>query len=217
MTDKNYYSIIKLPVVDMTIGDIVEYLDIIAKCDYNGNDEVRGKVSEVKARFMADALYNVYTSENKGNASMGQQIELRAECEKDTDEDTSEAGNEDISVINVLKYGYWESVVMGLKQIKQDFLSLYRNPSSLPYYLSLGSKGTLIKTSCGELTVFYCAGLQSLYFSIRLLDETYSTSFDAEYQSEPHTPYTNIEFWLNHKDNIMAKFDELIKQVKERH
>lgn len=213
MTDKNYDNIKELPVIDMTIGDIVDYLDIIAVRKHDGNGDVQRSVSEIKTRFMMDALYNFYISENKGNTPAEQQIVLRAEGEEDTDKNDDEMND---GVIDIVKYGYWKSVVMGLKQIKRDFLLLYENPTSFPFYLYISEK-TLIKTSCGELTVTYNTDSQTLIFSIRLLDETYSTSFDAEYQGEPHIPYTNIEFWLIHKDNIIAKFDELIKQVKERH
>ena len=57
LSNEDYSKVLKKPVKDMTIGDIVEYFDIICTREHSGDEDVKRTVSELKARFIMEALY----------------------------------------------------------------------------------------------------------------------------------------------------------------
>ena len=57
LSDEDYSKVLKKPVKDMTIGDVVEYFDIIRLRKHGGDEDVKRTVSELKARFIMEALY----------------------------------------------------------------------------------------------------------------------------------------------------------------
>ena len=57
LSNEDYSKVLKKPVKDMTIGDVVEYFDIICTREHSGDEDVKRTVSELKARFIMEALY----------------------------------------------------------------------------------------------------------------------------------------------------------------
>ena len=57
LSDEDYSKVLKKPIKDMTIGDVVEYFDIIYARKHGGDEDVKRTVSELKARFIMEALY----------------------------------------------------------------------------------------------------------------------------------------------------------------
>ena len=57
LSDENYSKVLKKPIKDMTIGDVVEYFDIIRLRKHGGDEDVKRTASELKARFIMEALY----------------------------------------------------------------------------------------------------------------------------------------------------------------
>lgn len=57
LSDEDYSKVLKKPIKDMTIGDVVEYFDIIRLRKHGGDEDVKRTVSELKARFIMEALY----------------------------------------------------------------------------------------------------------------------------------------------------------------
>lgn len=57
LSDEDYSKVLKKPIKDMTIGDVVEYFDIIRVRKHGGDEDVKRTASELKARFIMEALY----------------------------------------------------------------------------------------------------------------------------------------------------------------
>ena len=57
LSDEDYSKMLKKPIKDMTIGDVVEYFDIIRLRKHGGDEDVKRTASELKARFIMEALY----------------------------------------------------------------------------------------------------------------------------------------------------------------
>lgn len=57
LSDEDYSKVLKKPIKDMTIGDVVEYFDIICARKHGGDEDVKRTASELKARFIMEALY----------------------------------------------------------------------------------------------------------------------------------------------------------------
>ena len=57
LSDEDYSKVLKKPIKDMTIGDVVEYFDIICARKHDGDEDVKRTASELKARFIMEALY----------------------------------------------------------------------------------------------------------------------------------------------------------------
>lgn len=57
LSNEDYSKVLKKPIKDMTIGDVVEYFDIICARKHGGDEDVKRTVSELKARFIMEALY----------------------------------------------------------------------------------------------------------------------------------------------------------------
>ena len=57
LSNEDYSKVLKKPIKDMTIGDVVEYFDIIRLRKHGGDEDVKRTVSELKARFIMEALY----------------------------------------------------------------------------------------------------------------------------------------------------------------
>lgn len=57
LSNEDYSKALKKPIKDMTIGDVVEYFDIICARKHGGDEDVKRTVSELKARFIMEALY----------------------------------------------------------------------------------------------------------------------------------------------------------------
>ena len=57
LSDEDYSKVLKKPIKDMTIGDVVEYFDIICAWKHGGDEDVKRTASELKARFIMEALY----------------------------------------------------------------------------------------------------------------------------------------------------------------
>lgn len=57
LSNEDYSKALKKPIKDMTIGDVVEYFDIICARKHGGDEDVKRTVSELKARFIMEAFY----------------------------------------------------------------------------------------------------------------------------------------------------------------
>lgn len=57
LSNEDYSKVLKKPIKDMTIGDVVEYFDIIDTRKHGGDEDVKRTASELKARFIMEALY----------------------------------------------------------------------------------------------------------------------------------------------------------------
>lgn len=57
LNNEEYSKVLKKPIKDMTIGDVVEYFDIICARKHGGDEDVKRTASELKARFIMEALY----------------------------------------------------------------------------------------------------------------------------------------------------------------
>ena len=57
LNNEDYSKVLKKPIKDMTIGDVVEYFDIICARKHGGDEDVKRTASELKARFIMEALY----------------------------------------------------------------------------------------------------------------------------------------------------------------
>ena len=57
LSNEDYSKVLKKPIKDMTIGAVVEYFDIICARKHGGDEDVKRTASELKARFIMEALY----------------------------------------------------------------------------------------------------------------------------------------------------------------
>lgn len=57
LNNEDYSKVLKKPIKDMTIGDVVEYFDILCARKHGGDEDVKRTASELKARFIMEALY----------------------------------------------------------------------------------------------------------------------------------------------------------------
>ena len=57
LSNEDYSKVLKKPIKDMTIGNVVEYFDIICARKHGGDEDVKRTASELKARFIMEALY----------------------------------------------------------------------------------------------------------------------------------------------------------------
>ena len=70
LSNEDYSKALKKPIKDMTIGDVVEYFDIICARKHGGDEDVKRTASELKARFIMEALYKsdeFFLREQQGN------------------------------------------------------------------------------------------------------------------------------------------------------
>ena len=70
LSNEDYSKALKKPIKDMTIGDVVEYFDIICARKHGGDEDVKRTASELKARFIMEALYKsdeFFSKEQQGN------------------------------------------------------------------------------------------------------------------------------------------------------
>ena len=70
LSNEDYSKVLKKPIKDMTIGDIVEYFDISCARKHGGDEDVKRTASELKARFIMEALYKsdeFFSKEQQGN------------------------------------------------------------------------------------------------------------------------------------------------------
>lgn len=70
LNNEDYSKVLKKPIKDMTIGDVVEYFDIICARKHGGDEDVKRTASELKARFIMEALYKsdeFFSKERQGN------------------------------------------------------------------------------------------------------------------------------------------------------
>ena len=70
LSNEDYSKVLKKPIKDMTIGDVVEYFDIICARKHGGDEDVKRTASELKARFIMEALYKsdeFFSKEQQGN------------------------------------------------------------------------------------------------------------------------------------------------------
>lgn len=56
----NFENIKNIPVTNMTIGDILKYLEVIAKREHDSDEDVKRSISEIANRFMIEAMYKYY-------------------------------------------------------------------------------------------------------------------------------------------------------------
>ena len=57
LSNEDYSKVLKKPIKDMTISDVVEYYDLICARKHGGDEDVKRTASELKARFIMEALY----------------------------------------------------------------------------------------------------------------------------------------------------------------
>lgn len=70
LNNEDYSKVLKKSIKDMTIGDVVEYFDIINARRYSGDADIKRTASELKARFIMEALYKndeFFSREQQGN------------------------------------------------------------------------------------------------------------------------------------------------------
>lgn len=57
LNNEEYSKVLEKPIRDMTIGDVVEYFDIICAREHNSDEDVARSATELKSRFIMEALY----------------------------------------------------------------------------------------------------------------------------------------------------------------
>ena len=76
LSNEDYSKVLKKPIKDMTIGDVVEYFDIICARKHGGDEDVKRTASELKARFIMEALYksNKFPSHKELQETFGKPV-----------------------------------------------------------------------------------------------------------------------------------------------
>lgn len=70
LNNEDYSKILKKPIKDMTIGNVVKYFDIICARRYSSDVDIKRTASELKERFIIEALYKsdeFFSKERQGN------------------------------------------------------------------------------------------------------------------------------------------------------
>ena len=70
LNNEDYSKILKKPIKDMTIGNVVKYFDIICARRYSSDVDIKRTASELKERFIIEALYKsdeFFLREQQGN------------------------------------------------------------------------------------------------------------------------------------------------------
>ena len=57
---ENFEDMKNIPVTNMTIGNILEYFEVITEREHNSDEDVKRSISEVANRFMVEAMYKYY-------------------------------------------------------------------------------------------------------------------------------------------------------------
>ena len=70
LNNEDYLKMLEKPIKDMTIGNVVKYFNIICARRYSSDVDIKRTVSELKERFIIEALYKsdeFFSREHQGN------------------------------------------------------------------------------------------------------------------------------------------------------
>lgn len=195
----NYDDMKKVPIVDMTIGDVVDFFEILHMREHCGDDDVRRSVSEVRARFMAEALYKYCNHKEPDDetsfAPAREEKENWVESIKDPCCFFTRDARVDIVKVLVDEFkNSWHAGNLGTTDINYSFGKEKYSICELSIYLDMEY----------DLHIIYQIG-----------DTVYKHSIPVE--SSDITDETSDMFWGIYGKIILSLTDELIEQIKEGH
>lgn len=195
----NYDGMKKVPIVDMTIGDVVDFFEIIYARKHGGDEDVKRSVSEVKARFMAEALYKYYNYKEPNSKTSNAPAR-----EEKVNWDEDKGGIQNYST------AFRAAIVKNLaKKFKKDFYTdKLTNPNPYENYLFKDDEH-----SDSILMISLDQG-NNIYVTFIIGETSYKRIIPLELSIVQETASS---FWAKYAPKILSMTDELIEQIEEGH
>ena len=195
----NYDDMKKIPIVDMTIGDVVDFFEIIYARKHGGDEDVRRSVSEARARFMAEALYKYYN--HKEPDSKTSNAPAREEKE-----------NWDETVDGPLAFYTQDARMAIVRELTDIFKNDLIEKKTLFQNNKIFSFKTVLHPNC-ELSIYIKDNNLVISYYIGGTTYTHTVPFDPCDFTEKSKTF----FWSKYAEIIVSLSNELVAQIKEGH
>ena len=195
----NFDSIKNIPVTDMTIGDILKYLEVITKREHDSDEDVKRSISEVANRFMIEAMYKYYNP-NKSQSETSN-TSAREVCESWGKRVTSAyiyPPNSRVDIVRELTNKFKEDLLRGRISFSEENKNFFFKNADHP-----NCKLTL-SVEDGNLVITYYIG-----------DTVYTKKIPLE--SSDFVDNSSVEFWKKYGEIIISSSNELVAQINGGH
>lgn len=194
----NFENIKNIPVTNMTIGDILKYLEVIAKREHDSDEDVKRSISEIANRFMIEAMYKYYNhNESQSETS---NTSAREVCGSWGERVTSAhiyPPNSRAAIVRELTNKFKEDLVRGRISFSEENKNFFFKTANHPT-----CKLTL-SIEDGNLVITYYIG--DTVYTKKILPD----SSDFVNKSD--------EFWKKYGEIIVSSSNELVAQINEGH
>mgnify|MGYP000634309288 CR=1 FL=1 len=191
----NFENMKNIPVTDMTIGDILKYFEVVAERGYNSNEDVKRSISEVTNRFMVEAMYKYYNSNECQSETSD--APAREVCGNWGERVTSAhiyPPNSRVDIVRELTNKFKEDLVRGRISFSEENKNFFFKNADHP-----NSKLTL-SVENGNLVITYYIG-----------DTVYTKKIPLE--PSDFVDKSSGEFWKKYGEIIMSSSNELVAQI----
>lgn len=196
----SYDEMKKVPIVDMTVGDMIDFFEVIFARKHGGDEDVKRSVSEVEARFIAEALYKYYNHKDSNSETSDTPArEEKEEWNKNiSDTFCFYTPSTRMAIVRDLTNEFKNDLVQGRisfsEETKNFFFKVAEHPNCM---LTLRIKDK-------NLVITYYIG-----------DTTYTHKVPVE--ASDFTDKSSGEFWGKYAEIIISSSNKLVAQIKEGH
>lgn len=194
----NFENMKNIPVTNMTIGDILKYLEVIAKREHDSDEDVKRSISEIANRFMIEAMYKYYNhNESQSETS---NTSAREVCGSWGERVTSAhiyPPNSRVDIVRELTDKFKNDLVRGRISFSEENKNFFFKTSDHP------NCKLILSVESGNLVITYYIG-DNVYTKKILLDPSDFVDKSGE-------------FWKKYGEIIVSSSNELVAQINGGH
>lgn len=194
----NFENIKNIPVTDMTIGDILKYLEVITKREHDSDEDVKRSISEIANRFIIEAMYKYYNhNESQSETS---NTSAREVCGSWGERVTSAhiyPPNSRVDIVRELTDKFKNDLVRGRISFSEENKNFFFKTSDHP------NCKLILSVESGNLVITYYIG-DNVYTKKILLDPSDFVDKSGE-------------FWKKYGEIIVSSSNELVAQINGGH
>ena len=197
---ENFEDIKNISVIDMTIGDVLKYFEVIAERKHGGDEDVKRSVSEVTNRFMVEAMYKYYNHNESHNETSNETAREKCENWGETNVITAHIYPPVLRVVIVreLTNKFKEDLLRGRISFSEENKNFFLKNADHP-----NCKLTL-SVEDGNLVITYYIG-----------DNVYTKRVPLD--SSDFVDKSSGEFWKKYGEIIISSSNELVAQINGGH
>ena len=195
----NFEDMKNIPVTNMTIGNILEYFEVITERKHGGDEDVKRSVFEVTNRFMVEAMYKYY-NHNKSHSETSNETarEVCGSWEERVISAHIYPPNSRVDIVRELTNKFKEDWLRRRISFSEENKNFFFKNADHP------NCKLVLSVEDGNLVITYYIG-----------DNVYTKRVPLD--SSDFADKSSGEFWRKYGEIIISSSNELVAQINGGH